>query len=90
MANKTIYLPITAPDDLLEDYLLTFAKSVGWTPDNVLGPVDYSASYIRRLLRNNISQQKAKDAAEVAAQEAAESVHQVLDAIEQEPISEGE
>lgn len=87
MANKTIYLPISAPEDYLPSLMETFARSVGWTDSVPVSAMEYSASYIRKLILNNIAQQSSKEAAEIASKNAEDAIKALLLSVEQEAVA---
>lgn len=86
MANKTLYIPITAPEEMIAESVELFAKSVGWTAENSMSAVDYSVSYIRKLVRNNIKQEKSRQVSAMAAQQAADAIDAILEGVEQEDV----
>jgi len=86
MANKTLYLPITAPEDYLPSFMEAYAKSVGWQEGYSQNAMEYSASHIRKMILNGIAQQNAKEAADAAAKAAHDAVQDILLSVEQEAV----
>lgn len=86
MADKTIYIPITFPEELMGPGIIAFAESHGWTQDNALTAEAFGVSYIRKLVREDVKNHLAKAVAESARAQFAQSFDGALESVEQVPV----
>lgn len=86
MADKTIYIPVSFPEEMMSAGLIAFASAHGWTPDNVLTAEAFGVSYIRKLIREDVKNYMAHSVASDAKEQFIASFDQALEGVEQLPI----
>ena len=86
MADKTLYIPVTFPEELMGPGVIAFASAHGWTPDSAISAEAFGVSYIRKIIREDVKNYMAQSVAEEAKGQFVASFYQALESVEQSPI----
>lgn len=88
MANKTIYVPITLPEEVLLESVELYARASGWDESNQLTKEEYAANKLRAIMWEQSKQYKAEQMAKLAYDATKHAMASSIEGVEQLPIIE--